>query len=405
MQFAILVSAILVILLASFLALTSTHKFFKTQSKFLLNSVNYANKGINFTLNPKNEFNDSLTIENENIKTKIKKSYWGGFERVESQATINSKKSTKIALIGNKINIPPIALYVANKNLSLFVAGDTRIEGDAYLFGKTIRPGIIGGERFEGPKLVDGAINRNSGSLPPLNLNWVKHLKSLQHYFPESDESFILNGKINKNSFFDKTLCYYDTGKLILSETYIGNIIIRSETEIIISSQAKLVDVTVVAPKITIESGFSGSASLIAQENILLEKDVEFLYPSALVIFREKNKESDNEIKEAIYISDKVLFNGVITFISNEEKKIEDNVDLLIQPEATINGEIYCQGNIELKGTVIGSIYTNKFLVKKGGTVYQNYIYNGKILAKDIHQSFCGLPLINTKKGVVKWLY
>jgi hypothetical protein len=70
-----------------------------------------------------------------------------------------------------------------------------------------------------------------------------------------------------------------------------------------------------------------------------------------------------------------------------------------------IKGEVYCNTNIELKGTVFGTVYTSNFIAKQSGSVYQNHLYNATIVVDSLSQKYVGLPFSNSKKGVLKWLY
>ena len=55
----------------------------------------------------------------------------------------------------------------------------------------------------------------------------------------------------------------------------------------------------------------------------------------------------------------------------------------MLEGQSTVVGEIYCDKNFELSGTVKGSVLTKGFIANQFGSVYKNHIYNGKIIAGD----------------------
>lgn len=411
MQFAILVATIIAILLGSLLTLSQAHLFFNTQSKILVNVIDSANGGIQYSLKKEHIITDSISIEGDVYKTKIKKTSWGGFLKINSMAAAKTKTFSKIALTGSEVSNPALAIYLSEDKLPLVLVGNTVIEGDAYVSDFGIKPGIISGHYFNGKELVMGNISSVGGMLPELDPVWLSDLRKLQGYVPFNSEEVIQMEAINKNSFFDNTHFIYDEHKIDLYETYIGNIIIKSESEITITSTARLTDVIILAPKITIEKGFSGSAFFIAEEKITLAENVTLGYPSSLIVVNTKIDESQPVPKgeEPIFIADGSSIVGTVIYLDEQEEKENNRMNsythVAIAPTGKINGYLYCQGNLELKGTVIGAIYTNRFLAREFGSVYINHIYNGKVLGRDIDPAFGGLPFKESDKAIVKWLY
>jgi len=409
MQFAILVSVIIAVLLGSFLVLSHTHRFFKIQSKLYLKTIDASNSGIEYGLKSKNVFTDSvLVISDNNIETTIKRSFWGGFQVIESTSKSKTAKFSKQALVGSPISHPNIALYISEDNSPLILVGDTKIKGTGYLSTRGVKPGIISGHYYTGDKLIDGQIKRSLDRLPKLNSRWVTYINNLKDFIPTSGDIVINQTEQNSNSFFNNSHIIYQRGSIRLDEIYTGNIIIKSETSITISKYASLTDVIVIAPKIIIETGFKGSASFIASQTIEVKQNVELTYPSALIVTQKQNKL--NAKKElAISISDNASVSGIVVYLIKESKveslKNQTNINIDIQSLSIINGQVYCQGSTELSGTVIGSIYTDRFIYNGFGSLYINHIYSGTILANDLHPKFSGLPFSNTNNGIIRWLY
>lgn len=411
MQFAILVATIIAILLGSFLTLSQTHIFFNTQSRILGNVIDSANAGIEYSLKKEHIISDSISRENDIYITRIKKTSWGGYLKIKSTASAKTKSFTKTALTGSKVSDPALGIFLSESKLPLVLVGNTIIEGDAYVSDLGIKPGIISGHYYNGKELVKGNISSGKGTLPELDTVWVNDIRRLQEYIPFNSDEVIQREAINKNSFFESTNFVYDENKITLNETYIGNIIIKSETEVVISSNAKLTDVVVIAPKITIEKGFAGSASFIAEERITLAENVKLDYPSSLIVVNIQDVENIpvNKGEEPIFIADNSTIVGTVIYLDEREEKTANRMNsfthIAIAPMGTVNGYVYCQGNVELMGTVKGTIYADRFLAREFGSVYINHIYNGKVLGRDLDPAFGGLPFKESDKAIVKWLY
>lgn len=411
MQFAILVATIIAILLASFLILTQTHRFFNTQSKILGNVIDSTNAGIRYSLEKEPSIGDSISFENDMYKTSIKQTSWGGFLKVKSTASAKTKSFSKMALTGHIMARPELALQLAGDKLPLVLVGNTTIEGDAYVSDLGVKAGIISGQYFNGNELIKGTIASGKGELPELDPIWLDGIRKILEYVPYDLKEILEREAINKNSFFDPARFVYDENRIVLNETYIGNVVIKSGTEIVVRPSAHLTDVTLVAPKITIEKGFNGRASFIASEKIAIAENVRLEYPSSLVLV---DSEIDEQIpvskgEEPIFIADGSKIAGNVIFLDEREEKeigkMNSFTHIAIALEGSVKGYVYCQGNVELMGSVTGTVYTHRFLAREFGSVYINHIYNGKILARDLESGFGGLPLKDSDKAIIKWLY
>ena len=93
-----------------------------------------------------------------------------------------------------------------------------------------------------------------------------------------------------------------------------------------------------------------------------------------------------------------------MAYISNDSSS-NFKTQLYIDDQAEVLGEVYCEQNLELRGTVKGSVYTRSFIVNELGTVFKNHIYNGQILKSDVAEYYVGLQFQDTNQKVAKWLY
>ena len=403
LQFAVLIAVIVFLLLGSFLALTHTHQFFNQSSQLLLEVVEASNQGVLA----------STSNEEKNLKQQseiahvILSESWGGFEKISSAASSGSKEFNSIGLLGAVKGSEKTGVYVADNQLPLVLVGNTQIEGASYISDKGVKAGVISGNYYNGKELIFGPIRRSSGALPSLNEKWLLDTKKWLGYIPQETDSVIVITQKHGNSFSQKTAVVYEQGVLQITGTFRGNILLKSNTEIIVDNAAILEDVFVIAPKITIQKGFKGSGHFLASEQLFLEEDIRLSYPSSLVLV-----DSNTDVKKRvpkgeapIYISENSKIHGTIIYLPKESIETHTNTSIQITEKVQLNGDIYCEGNIEIEGDIEGTVYTNRFVSNVSGSTYVNHIFNGKVLGTRISSDFCGLPLDNTKKGIVQWLY
>lgn len=158
-----------------------------------------------------------------------------------------------------------------------------------------------------------------------------------------------------------------------------------------------------IAPVIEIKRNVKGTFQAFATRHMVVAENVKLDYPSALVLLSDYKKE-DSEEPHYLEIKPKSQITGSVVCLGSTST---DNYDIQIKIEdnVIIEGEIYCQQNLELRGTVLGSVYTNNFIVKENGTTYQNHLYNGKINAKTLTDKYVGLAFDDSSKNIMKWLY
>ena len=407
LQFAILVSVIIALMLASFLTLTKTQRFFEVQSDIFLSVITASREGVNYSLQKQIEISDSLALEIDNIPTTIKKAYWGSYELISAESKLKTKLFVSKALIGTSAKKNKIALQFGNTDLPLVLVGDTKIVGDVKVSSKGVKSGVIAGTYFNGDMLIEGNILTNSFGLPKLSEGFSDYLENALAFIPVSKDVVFDSEDIYTNSFLEPTAYRYSKNKIMLTQELTGNIIIKSEDEIIINKYAKLQDVLVIAPKVTIEEGFSDNIHIIASEEIIIEENVALIYPSSVVVkYRQKEvAPSDTPPNSPIEISKGSSIQGNVMFLAEELPENYSDSSILLEKEAAITGSIFCEGNTVLKGVVRGSVFTQKFLVNAEGSRYINHIFGGEIRSNKLPKSFGGLPLKRASKEIAQWMY
>lgn len=404
LQFAIFVSVIVALLLASFLLLNHTYSSFRIQSDETLENIKRANEGIAYFFSPDNRISDSLEILLNDIPVTLKSSFWGSYEKVSARGGKGSKAFSKTALLGSNSQEDITALYLEDNELPLVLVGNSRIEGVSYLPENIVKPGSIGGEYYHGEKLIHGERLSSKNSLPSLKISWRKYVEQMLDFIPAKKDKMVGLGDIN-NSFFDEPSIVFQQSRIFIDQVIRGNVIIKSEKEIQISSMADLDQVLLIAPKVVIEDDFEGNLHVIA-EKVIVGKNAKLSYPSSLVVVGESRRNTGEIItsEPSVLIGFESSFQGNILYLNPKESETRKS-DLLIEDDVIIEGAIYCEGYAEMRGELLGSFYSRFFVASGSGSLYINHIQNGQILTENVEPKFCGLLLEGKEKKVAAWLY
>lgn len=414
LQFTLFIGVVVALLLTGLVMLQNTHTFFIEQSKSIVENIQLSNSGINYLLNQENLIADTITLNqlsNNNQKIQVQLSKWGVFEKAIVKTTHRKKIFYKSALLGTQIkatNRPTI--YLQDNFKPLVVVGRSLLKGTVYIPSQGINPGYIAGESFYGQQLVQGIIKTSGYSLPRLKKLYKEELELLGKNTNLNPQNYLGADSLKKvtNSFIKPTKTFYSKGLIELnSNELIGNIIIKSDQLIRIKKTAILKDIIIIAPKVEIEDGVQGNFQVIASKKITVGKNCKLNYPTALVLIQEKEsiiKASSSIEDNQITVDKSSEIRGSICYFKST-KENDFKTQLSINEQSIIKGEIYCQGNFELKGKVIGSVYTEQFVTNMAGSIFINHIYNGTIVDDNFPESFCGILFENKSKGIAKWMY
>ncbi len=413
LQLTTFIVVVIALLLSTFIILLHTHKTFKVQTGFVIETINNTDKGINHALQHKLQLNDTVLVnlQDEAYKTlKVHRGFWGVFEKVIAVSNIKNKTFKKIALTGaSQPNVNRTALYLEEQNRPLVVVGNTRIQGGVYLPKQGVRTGNISGHSYYGNRLIYGNA-KTSQSLPKLQKETLNQIATINKVYRNIDENQFLDLSIKRtylNSFYKPLQVIYSRETIVLSEVSLtGHILVQSEARIIVDATSNLKDVVIVAPIIQIKNNVEGVFQAFATKEITIGNNCKLNYPTALVL-KEKMQTNSHEAtnhKETplIKIKKGSKIKGSVIFLGTTKNY---KAQILIDEKATIIGEVYCNRNLELLGSISGSVFTSGFVANQSGSVYQNHIYNGTIIVNNLAEEYVGLPFENSKKDVAKWLY
>lgn len=414
LQLTLFVIVVVALLLSAFVLLVHTHNQFRLQTDFMVQTIEDANTGINYSLRNTVPLLDTLYLPYDDISYKSTTLYrdkWGLFDKVVSISKTKKKVFSKIALLGvSQPKKDRTALVMNENNMPLVLVGNSKIEGVAYLPERGVKSGNISGESYYRKYFVYGKTKRTK-NIPKLDNETLKHIRSVKNMDLKLEESQFLDIKtdvVYQNSFFQPLQVIQSNNILFLSQTTItGHIVIRSTKKISVDASANLTDCILIAPIIEIGNRVKGNFQAFATKKILVGQNCILNYPSALVLVENETNSQINENRSdrsKIKIETNSKVEGVVLFLGKEKQKNYDS-QIEIKKNVLVKGEVYCNQNMEHNGKVIGSVFTDEFIVKKGGSVYINHLYNGTVSINSLPQEYVGLPLEQGKKGMLKWLY
>lgn len=355
---------------------------------------------------PDNKSQDIDLYEDGNDVVSINKSFWGGYCMLKAGAHGKFLQKSAIALCGKDIfQNENTALYLADRGQYLSISGRTLIKGDCYLPKSGLRASYIEGNSLPGTKLTEGKVLNSKAELPLLNNSMIA---SNLPYFNNTlsindslvDMSLLFKTDTIKNSFYKKTLVLNSAKWITLSnKSFKGNIRIISSKGVTISGSVQTDGIIVYAPRIEIEKGFTGNVQLFATDTILINDGVQLLFPSLLAVLETHNAKAFISVGKGCNVLGDILLS-----IVGDTKNIR--AECKVNAGSVITGRIYCSGRIELKGTVNGTVYTNGFILRTSGSIYENQLLDATI-------NFAALPgfysgsIVNEpvdRYKMVKWL-
>ena len=353
------------------------------------------------------EYNKETEInlfDDDNEKVTVSKKKWGGYDIFNAKAEWKNYSVLKSALCGiNKAGHDSTALYLSDENIYLSVCGSTLIKGNCKLPKMGVRKANIEGKFYKNEKEIYGKIGASSNSLPKIITsinNFISKIRKQDNLTNDSIISFNdLNQRFACRSFREKTLIAYDPGIIYLKRQKInGNIVIVSDMGIRIAKEAKLNNIIIVAPRIHFEQAFTGQVQAFATDSMVVDKNCYFKLPSLLAIFNENINQAGISIDE-----DVIIAGGVILF--QENKPVNPSI-LDIGKNTTIYGTVYINGNVQVKGTIYGSLYCNRFFLQTPAAYYENHLLDAIINNTDLPKSFTGYQLFENEKDmkIIEWL-
>lgn len=416
LQFTVFVAVIIALLLGGLMLYAYTFGYMKEQSKGTIEMIQLADDGFNYLLRtPELRLNDTLEVPfqaAEKKTAKVQLSQWGLFQKAWVQSEFRKKKFVKMALLGSLMDAETTpTLFLQDTYNPLTVVGNTRIQGNLLLPEAGIKSGYIAGNSYFGSQLFYGTAKKSTRELPDLDPEILKGIEFyLKDFKPANQEDYITIANRRKIavSFKEKTKTVYSKEVITLENQAVsGSIIIKSDTLIDVKHTALLKDVILIAPYITIEEATTGNFQAIASKKIVVGKNCQLDFPSALVVYQEEKEALVNYAVNTdvpIFIDTNTRFKGSICFYQKKEET-DFTTQIKIEEQVQLKGQLYCKGNLDLKGSVSGAVYTRQFVANQAGSIFVNHLYNAVIENENIPKQYGGFIFEKEPKIVLKWMY
>ncbi|MEX0274330.1 MAG: hypothetical protein AB3N16_08135 [Flavobacteriaceae bacterium] len=408
LQLVLFVSTIIAVLLLCFLLLTHSQNLFVKKTDLTVQLIQAADEALRDsfeeTILP-NEAVDIITKNDLGISVSVTQTNWGVLPMRTVRATRGKLSFDKRALIG-AAQPNRAALYLQDQQRPMVIVGRAQIVGDAFLPERGIKPGNIRGYSYNRSKLIYGQQKQSKTELLQFANAWQNQMQQLTNpsFSPKGEALTLEKGLVLKNSF-KQPLQVVRGGSIRLEQIDLtGHIMVWASQKITVESTCQLQDVVLIAPHIEIKKGFRGTVQALASESIIVGKSAQLQYPSVVLVHRFKN-ENDNQ-KAHITLAADTDVRGLLFFqqLAKEERSFKAHVS--IAEKAQLMGELYCSGNLELKGSVFGNVTTRGFVALENGSSYQNHLFNGQINSSLLPMAYGGLWYEDTPLNqVMKWLY
>ena len=337
---------------------------------------------------------------------RLEKKQWGIFNILACTSFSGTKEQQLACLLGQyTARMDTLAIYLVDKNTALTLAGNTYLNGICYLPKSGTKRGTFEQIPYTGNQLVHGDIRISTNQLPIFDSIIEKKLfEQLYSLHQDSIIEFESIEQKNKiiNSFFNKRLVIHSKNKIKLhGKQIIGNVFIQSDQEIEIDADNEIVDAIFFSPSIKLNSKLMVQGQFFSSDSILIEKDVILNYPSVIGIFA---SQPENLIRKIVLKEDSKVYGEVVTL--EPELIGSSNCQIVLDSSSSVICRVYSNGTINIRGQVIGSVYTKEFYIQSGNSYYSNLLFNASIDRPSLNSKFVlsGILEKSSNLQVIKWI-
>ena len=340
-------------------------------------------------------FGDTLDI------VSVEKKKWGLYDLITVSAGWRNLSVKKTGLFGTDLDRGKgIAVYLKDTGINLSLSGSSFVRGVCYTSDGIVSSASIEGYPFIFQKTVEGRVEKSEKIFPLIDMEAYESITSLfygsDNYLPISD---LVSNSV-ENSFYEPASVYYaDTSITLRRVSFKGNIILSVNGTLTIERTAYLENVIMLARKIVVDEGSSGSFQAFALEEIVVKKGALLEYPCVLAVVHDSVKKFTE--RPAVILEENTTVPGGIFVITND-----DTGFIKISKNAAVYGQVYCNGAIEHSGNVFGSVYCNNFSFTSFQMRYFNHLLNANVDFSRLPARFSGVDINNEnpKKSLIAWL-
>jgi hypothetical protein len=384
------------------------------------------NGGKNLFWRPENEV---ITLFDNHVAT-VSVTQWGGFLQVTSTASERRLTKSICVLVGEHPPSPfQQAVFIGGVDYPLVVTGTNRIVGDVTVGPEGVKKGRIKGRDFEGEKLVEGRITRQTRPQMPyfnaaiLEVAFSKYLDALKNPSGSDANTFVEGGTLNLAKAGrlhidgEAQINLSSPGEIIRGPGMIsssGNMIIGGHVQIagyvelvaagkiIVHEQARLENCILFAQQGIEASGRCEiEGQLFSPGDIVLKEQAALRYPSLLYCNGAETGQGQ------ISLQDQSTVRGTIILFpeKNPNQTSRDETIVRIGKNAKVVGAVYSRNNTSQQGAVYGTVATGQFYLYESPTIYLNWLQDAVIDRSRLPENFL-LPIgfsEQPKLEVLRW--
>lgn len=296
---------------------------------------------------------------------------WGLYESVH--VTSHDGKFSSTRLLGKKQECGhKAALWLCDRNRALSLSGETRICGKVFIPLNGIHYTEVGGEYYQGEEIPHALLGIAGAQLPQIDSSYMAFMEGLEGYRALSS---ILPVSTKPYYSFQSPTAYLNVteepGDIILR----GNAVLYAD-ELHITASSKINEAIIVARKVIIEDGFTGSMQLFCSDSVLVGENVTLQYPSGIYLDAKVDR-------PFVSLSDNSEINGYVVVLG----KVRDE-ELLFpsyrqQEKSLMRGLLYVDGTTNIQGEISGAAYLKDCFYSSGMDVHAGTLYNTRISRND----------------------
>ncbi len=272
------------------------------------------------------------------------------------------------------------ALEVFQIKSDIFLAGNSYLAGDIVLPKNKITYANIPTKTYTDKDYIHQGFKLEKSTVEGLK---TLNIEDYERLFRNTNQSIDYLPKDSVFSFRGITTTYTSFKTIYLTQALSGNLIVRSYDKIVVKSSSQLENILLIAPEIIFEKEVKGTIQAYASSKIVLEDHVSLLYPSSLVLLKTGNPEKKSIVEIGEY--SKII--GSIYMSSPLQKNFYD-IELYTKSNSLIGGIVYNQGSSDLKGTIVGSLFTGYLNTVFQGRLFENTLIDTKVSFKELPKDF-----------------
>lgn len=335
---------------------------------------------------------------------RLEREQWGAYDVAVSTAIRGNREETRIAMLGT-LPGEKYALWLADMDRPLGLCGAAVLNGNCFLPASGVERMYIEGQSFLGTQLVHGVIQTSSRFIPACNQQRTTAFQQLFHTSEREDillEDWNARAGNEEHSFSDPMFVLYSNDVISIgNDSLQGHILVQSAREIRVEQEAMLDNIILVAPRVVIEDHVEGRFQVFARDSIVIGRSVQMKYPSVAVILPSPGAVDHRGIR----VGENSKIAGEL-FLDCKNDDTDLNEGIAVEPDAEITGDVYCNGTLQLKGTVIGSVTAQKVKLVTNSASYDNCLLGAKIDRDALNPEWLGSCLTSTQTvcNVLQWL-